>query len=45
VEQLGYTAYFGLTFFLAWPALFLLPWVRRWTTARTAVLHAASPEA
>lgn len=43
VEHMGYAAYFSLTFFLAWPALFLLPWVRRWTAARTAALHAASP--
>ena len=35
-EGLGYPAYFSLTFFLAWPALLLLPWVRRWTAARTA---------
>ena len=45
VERLGYTAYFSLTFFLAWPALLLLPWVRRWTVARTAALHASSPDA
>ena len=45
VERLGYTAYFGLTFFLAWPALLLLPWVGRWTVARTAALHAASSNA
>ena len=30
-ESLGYAAYFTLTFLLAWPALFLLPWVRGWT--------------
>ncbi len=42
VERLGYTAYFSVTFFLAWPALLLLPWVRRWTVARSAVLHASS---
>jgi len=35
-EEIGYAAYFFLTFFLAWPALFLLPWVRSWTAARTA---------
>ena len=45
VEQLGYTAYFSLTFVLAWPALLLLPGVRRWTAARTAVLHATSRDA
>ncbi len=33
-EGFGYAAYFTLTFFLAWPALFLLPWVRRWTAGR-----------
>jgi MFS transporter, PAT family, beta-lactamase induction signal transducer AmpG len=44
VEHMGYTAYFSLTFFLAWPALFLLPWVRRWTAARTMALRAMSPD-
>ena len=44
VERLGYAAYFGLTFLLAWPALFLLPWVRRWTVARAAVLRPSTPE-
>ena len=29
-EQLGYTAYFTATFFLAWPAFLLLPWVKVW---------------
>ncbi len=33
-ESMGYAAYFTLTFFLAWPALLLLPWVRRWSAAR-----------
>ncbi len=33
-EGFGYAAYFTLTFFLAWPALFLLPRVRRWSTGR-----------
>jgi PAT family beta-lactamase induction signal transducer AmpG len=33
-EELGYAVYFFLTFFLAWPALLLLPWVWRWTAAR-----------
>ncbi|MBI2002061.1 MAG: MFS transporter [candidate division NC10 bacterium] len=33
-EGVGYAAYFSLTFVLAWPALLLLPWVRRWTVAR-----------
>jgi PAT family beta-lactamase induction signal transducer AmpG len=35
-EALGYPAYFVLTFFLAWPGLLLLPWVRRWATSRAA---------
>jgi PAT family beta-lactamase induction signal transducer AmpG len=30
-EHLGYAAYFTLTFFLAGPALLLLPWMRAWT--------------
>jgi hypothetical protein len=30
-EELGYAAYFTATFFLAWPAFALLPWVRGWT--------------
>jgi PAT family beta-lactamase induction signal transducer AmpG len=33
-EALGYAAYFSLTFFLAWPGLFLIPRVRAWTAAR-----------
>ena len=33
-EGVGYAAYFTLTFFLAWPALLLLPWVQRWTLTR-----------
>ncbi len=40
-EQFGYAAYFTLTFFLAWPALFLLPRVRRWTSARGTGTHAS----
>ena len=44
VERLGYAAYFSLTFLLAWPALFLLPWVRRWTLARTAALRPSTPD-
>jgi PAT family beta-lactamase induction signal transducer AmpG len=35
-EAIGYAAYFTLTFFLAWPALLLLPRVRSWTESRTA---------
>ena len=30
-EQMGYAAYFTMTFFLAAPALLLLPWMRAWT--------------
>jgi len=45
VERLGYAAYFTMTFFLAWPALLLLPWVRRWTVARAAALHPSVPDA
>ncbi len=33
-EGIGYAAYFAVTFILAWPALFVLPWVREWTAAR-----------
>ncbi len=29
-HSLGYTVYFTATFFLAWPAFLLLPWVRKW---------------
>ena len=29
-EQFGYAAYFTATFFLAWPAFLLLPWVKAW---------------
>jgi PAT family beta-lactamase induction signal transducer AmpG len=39
-EGMGYAAYFTLTFFLAWPGLLLLPWVRRWTAARSVALRA-----
>jgi PAT family beta-lactamase induction signal transducer AmpG len=42
-EEIGYAAYFTLTFFLAWPALALLPWVRRWTAARAAEAPTAPP--
>jgi hypothetical protein len=27
---MGYAAYFTATFFLAWPAFLLLPWVKDW---------------
>lgn len=29
-QNVGYATYFTLTFFLAWPAFFLLPWVKKW---------------
>src|SRR5712692_8479624 len=29
-EGMGYAAYFTATFFLAWPAFLLLPWVKDW---------------
>ncbi len=29
-HSFGYAAYFTATFFLAWPAFLLLPWVRKW---------------
>jgi PAT family beta-lactamase induction signal transducer AmpG len=38
-ELFGYGAYFTATFFLAWPALFLLPRVHVWLAARTAVMR------
>jgi PAT family beta-lactamase induction signal transducer AmpG len=44
-EEIGYAAYFTLTFFLAWPALALLPWVRRWTAARAAGAETSRPSA
>ena len=30
-EHLGYAVYFTATFFLAFPAFMLLPWVKKWT--------------
>jgi PAT family beta-lactamase induction signal transducer AmpG len=42
-EGIGYAAYFTLTFFLAWPALILLPWVRRWAVTRAAEAPTAHP--
>ena len=30
-EQMGYASYFIVTFFLAFPAFILLPWVKNWT--------------
>jgi len=44
-EEIGYAAYFTLTFFLAWPALALLPWVRRWTVTRAAGAEPSRPSA
>ena len=35
-EKLGYASYFTLTFFLAFPAYLLLPWVRSWIRERRA---------
>jgi PAT family beta-lactamase induction signal transducer AmpG len=29
-QNVGYATYFTVTFFLAWPAFALLPWVRGW---------------
>ncbi|MEW6300711.1 MAG: MFS transporter [Thermodesulfobacteriota bacterium] len=29
-QRMGYAAYFTVTFFLAWPAFGLLPWVKQW---------------
>jgi PAT family beta-lactamase induction signal transducer AmpG len=43
--RIGYAAYFSLTFFLAWPALLLLPWVWRWTAARGLGSRAEASEA
>jgi len=31
VEEMGYAFYFIVTFFLAFPAFLLLPWVKQWT--------------
>lgn len=44
-EEIGYAAYFTVTFFLAWPALALLPWVRRWTVTRAAGGQTSGPSA
>lgn len=30
-QEVGYAVYFSATFFLAWPAFLLLPWVKKWT--------------
>lgn len=37
-EYLGYGPYFTATFFLSWPAFFLLPWVREWIPEKRPVL-------
>jgi len=29
-QEVGYAVYFSATFFLAWPAFLLLPWVKNW---------------
>jgi PAT family beta-lactamase induction signal transducer AmpG len=29
-QSVGYATYFTMTFFLAWPAFLLLPWVKKW---------------
>jgi PAT family beta-lactamase induction signal transducer AmpG len=29
-QEVGYAIYFATTFFLAWPAFLLLPWVKKW---------------
>ncbi|MCS6925194.1 MAG: MFS transporter [Candidatus Binatia bacterium] len=33
-QSMGYATYFTATFFLAWPAFILLPWVKRWIERR-----------
>lgn len=33
-QSMGYATYFTATFFLAWPAFLLLPWVKRWIEGR-----------
>jgi len=42
VEGLGYAGYFTLTFFLAFPAYALLPWVKRWLTSSPGSLSPSS---
>ena len=41
-ESLGYGVYFALTFFLAWPALLLIPRVQEWSARRTIEKDAAA---
>jgi PAT family beta-lactamase induction signal transducer AmpG len=42
-EHLGYAPYFTLTFFLAAPALLLLPWMRAWTATPPAPASGPAP--
>lgn len=42
-EMFGYATYFTLTFFLAWPALLLIPYVQLWSAARAAAKATPSP--
>jgi len=44
-ESLGYAVYFALTFFLAWPALFLIPRVQEWSAKRSIERDAAGSRA
>jgi PAT family beta-lactamase induction signal transducer AmpG len=44
-ESLGYAVYFTLTFFLAWPALLLIPRVRVWSAKRAVEKNAAASRA
>jgi PAT family beta-lactamase induction signal transducer AmpG len=37
-EHLGYVSYFVATFFLAWPAFALLPWVKKWIPEKAEAL-------
>ena len=38
-QEVGYAIYFATTFFLAWPAFLLLPWVKKWTKEEGAQPH------
>lgn len=38
-QEVGYATYFATTFFLAWPAFLLLPWVKKWTKEEAAEPH------
>lgn len=44
-QSFGYAAYFTATFFLAWPAFLLLPWVRKWIREEKLEKNAGSGEA